>query len=486
MTWIQATLNLKTINMLLLILLLVCILTLYNVTSHEPAPGKENEQELKTHALTVVEDEETNHQNDSYAFVEIGEEITIENKEPFIPTKEWQKIKPGQAIPRGLHVRLNIQTGEREARLLQEENSDGQDTSSPVTAEQEKNHLHDHYTLEELKRAVKEMKSEKFESVDMETLRKKHNFRSYEELKKDMESINANIKTDAEIVTELVQKFTSLSPTHEDVRPVLEQLEYYLHQIDNALLFCDLGAMSTLLKCLNNSLEEVRSEAALVLGSALQSNPKVQVAALENGAMHELLRILAVDPSMKVRKRAMYGLSTMIRHFPFAQKRFLELGGLSVLTKLFDDKSTEHLKVRAASLMADLVKEKNKNAEHLNENDSAQKERMRQYGEVALLETLVESGWCDLVNSLLHVQEHGSREQILVAVDTMLPPCRSTFLTSVPIFQKLRHEYVDLLTEQVKEMEDDDQDDGFFQSMLNTLDSVLEQLSSSTTTKDEL
>ena len=33
-------------------------------------------------------------------------------------TNEWQRVKPNQGIPPGLHVRLNIQTGEKEAKLL--------------------------------------------------------------------------------------------------------------------------------------------------------------------------------------------------------------------------------------------------------------------------------------------------------------------------------------------------------------------------------
>ena len=93
-------------------------------------------------------------------------------------------------------------------------------------------------------------------------------------------------------------------------------------------------------------------------GVFIFSNPKVQVLAVENGAMHDVLRLLAIDTSMTVRKRAMYALSTMIRHFPFAQKRFLELGGLSVLGKMFEDKSAENLQVRAVTLLADLIKEK--------------------------------------------------------------------------------------------------------------------------------
>lgn len=41
----------------------------------------------------------------------------------FVPTDQWQTIREGQDIPPGLHVRLNIETLEREAKLLDEEPS---------------------------------------------------------------------------------------------------------------------------------------------------------------------------------------------------------------------------------------------------------------------------------------------------------------------------------------------------------------------------
>lgn len=68
-----------------------------------------------------------------------------------------------------------------------------------------------------------------------QTLKKEKQFRSYEELKQDMESINAKVKTDAEVITELVELFRSTSPVEDDVIPILSQLEYYLHQVSICL-----------------------------------------------------------------------------------------------------------------------------------------------------------------------------------------------------------------------------------------------------------
>jgi hypothetical protein len=37
---------------------------------------------------------------------------------PFVATHEWQEIGQGQAIPPGLHVQIDMQTGKKSARLL--------------------------------------------------------------------------------------------------------------------------------------------------------------------------------------------------------------------------------------------------------------------------------------------------------------------------------------------------------------------------------
>ncbi|KAG2776964.1 hypothetical protein Pcac1_g12393 [Phytophthora cactorum] len=36
----------------------------------------------------------------------------------FEPTHEWREILPNQVLPAGLHIRLNLQTGQKEAKLL--------------------------------------------------------------------------------------------------------------------------------------------------------------------------------------------------------------------------------------------------------------------------------------------------------------------------------------------------------------------------------
>lgn len=57
----------------------------------------------------------------------------------FQPTIHFEKIRPGQSLPPGLHVRLNIQTGEKEARLnIPEDTEDSAEAVVVIDAESDK------------------------------------------------------------------------------------------------------------------------------------------------------------------------------------------------------------------------------------------------------------------------------------------------------------------------------------------------------------
>jgi nucleotide exchange factor SIL1 len=51
-------------------------------------------------------------------------QLCEDKEEVFKPSDEWQEVKECQSIPPGLHVRINLQTGLKEAKLLTEADSD--------------------------------------------------------------------------------------------------------------------------------------------------------------------------------------------------------------------------------------------------------------------------------------------------------------------------------------------------------------------------
>ena len=53
----------------------------------------------------------------------------------------------------------------------------------------------------------------------------------------------------------------------------------------------------------------------------------------------------------------MYALSAMLRLFPKGTKKFLKIGGLSILASLFQETGNEALKIKALTLLVDLLTE---------------------------------------------------------------------------------------------------------------------------------
>ncbi|XP_013930088.1 PREDICTED: nucleotide exchange factor SIL1-like [Thamnophis sirtalis] len=166
------------------------------------------------------------------------------------------------------------------------------------------------------------------------------------------------METDLEIMLKLINKFNNSASTLEEKITALSDLEYYVHQVDNARDLLSLGGLQLLINGLNSSEPLMKEYASFVLGAALSSNPRVQVAAIQGGALQKLLVILATDQSFTVKKKALFALSSMLRHFPYAQQQFLKLGGLQVLRNLCTEKGMEILYIRTVTLLYDLVVEK--------------------------------------------------------------------------------------------------------------------------------
>ena len=83
------------------------------------------------------------------------------------------------------------------------------------------------------------------------------------------------------------------------------------------------------------------------------------MAAVEAGALQQLIRHMSVDTSVSFRSCLLAALSSLVRHFPFAQQKFLELGGLQTLSGLLTQRSVDgdKLSIKAVTLVSDLLTE---------------------------------------------------------------------------------------------------------------------------------
>jgi len=261
---------------------------------------------------------------------------SVETTEVFVATREWQAVLPGQAIPRGLHVRIDMQTGEKVARLLAEEE----------TEEQRKARI-----LQSIRNIKDDLKdSPKVEGTG------KTKWRTMEELKEELKAGEMKISEDYITMKELVARFEQ-EETEEVKVTCLEELEYHVHQYDNALDFVHLGGLvSTILPGLNSSSPVLRKAAAFLLGGAAQSHPEVQGAALAAGLLPLLLRLTQLDPEPGVRVKALYALGSMVRRSPPGQEELVRAGGLTVLAASLRE-GGPRLRLKALTLLHDLLEE---------------------------------------------------------------------------------------------------------------------------------
>ena len=79
---------------------------------------------------------------------------------------------------------------------------------------------------------------------------------------------------------------------------------------------------------------------------------------LESGALQLLTRLLVNNQnSPSTRKKVLYALSAMLRLFPKGTQKFLKIGGLSILASLFQENENEPLRIKALTLLVDLLTE---------------------------------------------------------------------------------------------------------------------------------
>ncbi|XP_034546482.1 nucleotide exchange factor SIL1 isoform X5 [Notolabrus celidotus] len=385
------------------------------------------------------------------------------------PTAEWQTLKPGQAVPAGSHVRLNLQTGQREVRLGEEQMK----YRTQEHREQEEAQLS--FSPEELKRAMKKIKE------DLNTGRKDpeqqdsvaSKFRPLEELKKDMAQLDMLVETDFQIMKRLLDQFNNSNSTTEQRLSILLELEYMVHQVDNAQTLCSMGGLQLILQGLNSSDFRLQESSAFVLGSALSSNPAVQVKAVESGALQTLLTSLATAEPLHVKKKVLFAVASLLRHFPYAQRHFLSHGGLQVLSELFKADGGGILRTRIVTMLYDLISEKELISQLGLDSalDASHDERVRQYSEVSLQGELLEKGWCRLVPQLLESTEHDFREKALRALLAMSPVCLDQYRSDSSLLGSLvslRVQYEEMVQSEMIIGEEN----GYFSEIMELIDAL--------------
>lgn len=287
----------------------------------------------------------------------------------------------GQGIPAGLHIRINLETGKKEAKILEEEDEDlkpldknaalsvvadagesssGEQEDKKSTAKKQKKVKHLDEALQRI--GIDYTPKEKVENIIRE-------YRSYEELKKSFESMRKPFKTDAEIILQLIEEFQTSSSSTSDTKEaatrlktqiqILESFNYLMSQFDNALVFVDKGGLDKVLLpvLVNTTHSPLKVEAMRVLGAMSQNNPRVQIKVFEHNVGSHLSQIIMSSSNTEELSAALYAFSSLLRKFPLAQQRILSTSGIQALMSVLNRDCELKIKIKAIVIIGDLLTE---------------------------------------------------------------------------------------------------------------------------------
>lgn len=256
----------------------------------------------------------------------------------FIPSHEWQQVSNDEIIPAGLHVRLNLDSGHREAKLVDEENSQpSQDGSLIVSFDK------DSLENDNADKTLDEYVDDEDVDVDMDT------------------RLHANAVGGE--VHVLLKALNDKTITEED----LDDLNDLAHDLKDGAAIIKEGLNSLLGIVLDTHASgRKRESAARALGAAIRHNPSSQQFVQDNGVeITKLCLNLLTDLSASgwlassnlkdevLASRIIYVLGSLLT-ISGQPEQFVGYKGNEVLTNVYD-KAGLPLKMKISDFVVDRI-----------------------------------------------------------------------------------------------------------------------------------
>lgn len=164
------------------------------------------------------------------------------------------------------------------------------------------------------------------------------------------------------ILENVMTKFKEISAgsdNTDEIISVLSEMEFLVHDVDNALKFIHSGGFETVIrpffkKTLNVN---IRSESMKVLGAVLNNNPEAKEYAITNNIGKDLIEILSTEThELNLMKVTLYAFGSLLRNSLTPKLLFQSL---PTLKSILHSNTTLKIKVKTLTLLVDLNLEQN-------------------------------------------------------------------------------------------------------------------------------
>lgn len=260
----------------------------------------------------------------------------IENSIPdFEPTDEWQEVLEGQAIPPGLHVKMDMNTGQKFAKIDTSINENYNSWNyNPVAVSSSDDQKKPALSIEEWAEVLKVLGGTNVEDP-------------VEKMKEYMDFIR---KWEEQLYPR---------NSRDQVVIALESLRDLLHDVNLARDWVTLGGMKDALSILSVDIDNDLMELVFsLMGAAAQNNQEVAQSMQEIGAtpvlVQKIQHLFYTEERMDVVSRAMFALLALVRSSEPAMKEFITLGGEEILKDMLKADMDSKLRNQLVGLVQDI------------------------------------------------------------------------------------------------------------------------------------
>ncbi|RIB29893.1 armadillo-type protein [Gigaspora rosea] len=379
----------------------------------------------------------------------------------FVATDYFQEVLEGQEIPAGLHVKIDLYTGKKHAKLLDHNDNESSDI---VIIDKDGSINSDPIQSESINSDPVQIESSEVD-VDQDT---KVNIHHEDSLKNNNNNSlpiippghKENLRIshgDNLLFEECVSKLTNTQSLHEIIS-TLDSLEDLVHELDFGIKLARGSGLISVVKLLDNDSNEIKRKAALVIGTAMQNNPLAQDEALKMDLIPYLLDLLSSETDIKVSSRLLYALSSIVRGNKESIQSVKNNQGLSRLAIVYQKLKNNEFRAKCALFITDFIDPNMVTV--VNKKFSLFDQHQQQHDEVvSLFENAIET-WCNLFQDTLFDDmgndkdiDFDTREKILNGISMI----KSHYSRQCPAQNRFKN----WLSKQINRENDDYLDDYF-------------------------
>lgn len=247
----------------------------------------------------------------SAQLVDVSSELVCPDSNPancypkvFVPSEEWKEIMEDQQIPAGLHVRMNMETGKREAKLMDDA---AEPANVALVAQPNEDETPISHAEEEISNKIQET-IQKYKNERASFARSKVSQAELNDFSSSVDEVLAfQAGSDLDRLDKALDTLTELS----------HDIEFGIRLSKNPDIFASLQRAAELA----SEEQHIVEKAYRIMGSALRNNPEAVENVLENQLqlyVGDLFRVLTLGSSDVIQKRVLGVIHALSAHRKFA------------------------------------------------------------------------------------------------------------------------------------------------------------------------